>query len=305
MGQLRRDPLSGRVVVVAPLRGLRPGAGPPRADDEGEEGGECPFCEGREHLTPPETYAVGPPGRTANGPGWTVRVVPNKYPALTRDGEARGVQEVVIHGPRHVRSLSELDDRTLAAVVEAWRARAAVARAEGLGYVQAIVNEGRAAGSSLPHSHSQLVWLPDEPPGVERERAHQSCPLCELLEAELAEGRRVVDASESVIAIASPAGRTPYELLVAPRRCEPDAYASDVLEDALRSATAAIRRLHELEGRVPLNLWLHTAAFGRGGFHWHLELVPRLTVLAGLELGAELYVNPLPPEEAARALRPL
>jgi UDPglucose--hexose-1-phosphate uridylyltransferase len=210
---------------------------------------------------------------------------------------------VVVHGPRHVRSLGDLDDRLIRSVAGVWQARAQRARGEGFRYVQAIVNEGRAAGSSLPHSHSQLVWLPGAPPAVRRERVAPGCPLCELLERELADGRRLVADDGQVVVLARAAGRAPYELLIAPRACEPDAYAGPRLARALVAAAGAIRRLHRIEGRAPLNLWLHTAEQDEAGRHWHLELLPRLTVLAGLELGAELYLNPLPPEEAARALR--
>src|SRR5207302_5962628 len=146
-GQLRRDPASGRIAVIAPGRAKRPGAGrlalaPPAP----EELDSCPFCAGHEHMTPPQTLVLPEEG------DWSVRVVPNLYPAFER-------QEVVVHSRRHVRSIAELEDDELELVAEAWRRRA---QAEP-GHVFPLLNEGREAGASLPHSHSQLVWLPDSP----------------------------------------------------------------------------------------------------------------------------------------------
>jgi UDPglucose--hexose-1-phosphate uridylyltransferase len=276
---------------------------------------DCPFCEGHEAQTPPETYAVGPTGRAPDTPGWTARVVPNLFPALVdpaaapSGGEpplvarpAHGRQEVVIHSPRHVASIAELTAGELAAVAAAWSARTAAARQTGLCHVQALVNEGAGAGASRAHSHSQLVWLPAAPPEVERELGRGgACPVCELLAAERRAGERLL-ADGKLLVGCRWAGRTPYELLVAPTRCEPDAFTSSLLTGALAAAAHWLGRIRAVAGAAPANLWLHTAPPGRGG-HWHLELVPRLTVFAGLELGAGLYVNPLAPEAAAAELR--
>jgi UDPglucose--hexose-1-phosphate uridylyltransferase len=276
---------------------------------------DCPFCEGHEAKTPPETYAVGPAGREPDTPGWTVRVVPNLFPALVDPAPApsggspplvarpaRGRQEVVIHSPRHVASIAELTPGELGAVAGAWSARAAAAEEAGLGYVQALVNEGAGAGASRAHSHSQLVWLPAAPPEVERELGRAgACALCELLAAERRAGERLLADGELLVGCRW-AGRAPYELLVAPVRCEPDAFTSSLLTDALAAAAHWLGRVRAVAGGAPANLWLHTAPPGHGG-HWHLELLPRLTVFAGLELGAGLYVNPLAPEAAAAELR--
>ena len=134
----------------------------PATQDEIES---CPFCEGREDRTPPETYAAGPPDRLADTPRWTARVVPNLYPALER-------QEVVIHSPRHVRSFAELHDDEVAAVAQAWHLRRVAAREEGFAYLHLVLNEGKAAGASLAHSHSQLVWFREQPPAVVEELPH-------------------------------------------------------------------------------------------------------------------------------------
>jgi UDPglucose--hexose-1-phosphate uridylyltransferase len=272
-------------VVVAPGRARRPGAGAaqiPPADQEELDG--CPFCEGREDRTPPETLALGRDGQGPDTPGWTVRVVPNLYPAFER-------QEVVVHSPRHARTFAELSEEETTRVAEAWRSRADSARADGFGYVHALVNEGRAAGASLPHSHSQLVWLREEPPAVTGERT-ESCGLCGEADSGL-----VVAERDGLMLRCPAAGRVPYELLLAPREHDGDGFQSSQLPAALALLAEGIRRLRAVEGPVPWNAWLHV------GDHWHVEIVPRLTVFAGIELGAGIYVNTLAPEDAAAALR--
>jgi UDPglucose--hexose-1-phosphate uridylyltransferase len=262
---LTRDATTGRWVAFAPARAERPGADEP-LEDELEA---CPFCAGHEDQTPPETLRLG------DGPtGWGVRVVPNRYPALER-------QEVVVHGPAHRYSLAELDDATLELVAETWQSRA---RDVG-GTVFAFVNEGHDAGASLAHSHSQLAWLPEPPPALAAERG--------LPEVE------VVLERDGLVAGCPRSSRAPYELQVAPVRPEPGgALRSDLLGPALRFVAELVRRLHRVnEGPVPLNVWLHETA------HWHLELVPRTSRLAGLELGAGVWINPVAPEAAAEALR--
>lgn len=199
---------------------------------------------------------------------WRVRVVPNLYPALDR-------QEVVVHSRDHVRSLAELGAEDLQLVAEAWRRRAQ----DEPGNVFALINEGREAGASLPHTHSQLVWLPEPPPRRARPRGEL------LLE------------SGQVTASCPWASRVPYETVIAP--VEPDAnpFSSPRLGPALEVLADIIRRLHRLEGAVPLNAWVE-----QGDEDWRLVLFPRLTTLAGLEVGAGIYVNTLAPEEAAARL---
>jgi UDPglucose--hexose-1-phosphate uridylyltransferase len=301
--------------VIAPARAQRPGADPEAAEPEvDDEAARCPFCEGREGATPPETFALGPAGRPADAPGWWVRVVPNKFPAfLTSESAARGRgglfesrpangrQEVVIHTPRHRRSLADLSMRELEWIAEAWQARAAAAREQGFPYVQALVNEGRAAGASLAHSHSQLVWLAETAPLVAQEQTAQAerggCVLCRVLAEEREQRIRIVAERDSLVLLCPFAGRQPYELLVAPLECEEDAFASTQLGAALVLVADGLRRLRVAEGEVAVNAWVHPVG------HWHIEVVPRLSTLAGLELGAGYYVNTLAPESAAGLLR--
>jgi UDPglucose--hexose-1-phosphate uridylyltransferase len=251
-------------VAVAPSRHRRPGAAPGLIEEPSQaELDECPFCAGREDRTPPEVLRVG-----GDAASWIVRVVPNLYPAFER-------QEVVVHSPRHVRTFADLSDGEVAAVADAWQARFESARAAGFPYVHALINEGRAAGSSLAHSHSQLVWLREPPPEVERERGRRPELRDELVVAERGTVRAAVHA----------AGRLPYETLIAGEPFE--------LGTALLLLRELVARLRALEGPLPWNAWLHGD---------HIELVPRLSVLAGVELGAGIYVNTVPPEDAAAAL---
>jgi UDPglucose--hexose-1-phosphate uridylyltransferase len=200
-----------------------------------------------------------------------------------------------VHTPRHARSLAELEESEMEAVASALYARRQAAQSEGFAYVLGAFNEGRVAGSSLPHSHSQLFWLREPPPAVQEElpRLQQGqCGVCEVLRDDGLE----IALRGDVTVLASPAGRAPYELVIAPRQHAAEPTEADLVDAALLLRDA-IRRLRNVEGPVPLNAWLHTGA------HWHVELLPRLTVFAGLELGAGVYVNWLPPEEAALRLR--
>jgi UDPglucose--hexose-1-phosphate uridylyltransferase len=215
-------------------------------------------------MTPPHTLVLPPAG------DWRVRVVPNLYPALER-------QEVVVQAREHLRSVAELDDDQLELVAEAWQRRRA---AEPNGYLHALVNEGREAGASLPHTHSQLVWLPRTPP-PEPPREGDT-----------------IEERDSLVAWAPRVARVAYEAAIAPADGEAGAFRSKRLGAALRLLAELVRRLHAVEGPAPLNAWLHDDERG-----WRIVLFPRLSILASLELGAGVYINTLPPEEAARRLR--
>ena len=280
-GRVRVDPVSGRTVVVAPGRAGRPGASVVRiAEPTQAELDTCPFCEGREDRTPPESLAL-PAREPPDSPGWKVRVVPNLYPAFE-------CQEVVVHSARHTRSFADLDEQEIELVGAAWTARMTAAASEGFAYVHALVNEGPQAGASLMHSHSQLAWLREPPPAAASEQPRAVAELVASVDDEL-----VVVRQGGVVALCPPASRVPYEVLIA---AEARGHASFV-KTALLLLRDTVRRLRAVEGPVPWNAWLHLA------HEPHVELVPRLTVFAGVELGAGIYVNTLLPEDAARALR--
>jgi UDPglucose--hexose-1-phosphate uridylyltransferase len=232
-------------------------------------------------------FAVAPAGRQPDTPGWLVRVVPNLYPAFEH-------QEVIVHSPRHVRSLAELNDDELGAVATACSARLEACRV-GEHWPYLFVNEGQEAGASLPHSHSQLAWFPEAPPAVATELPNLTKGACALC-AQLADDSLEVAFDSAVTLRTAYAGRVPYEMLVAPLEHHATPSEAD-LRAVLALLRRAVGRLRGHEGPIALNVWLHA------GEHWHFEVVPRISELAGIELGAELYVNWLPPEEAAERLR--
>jgi UDPglucose--hexose-1-phosphate uridylyltransferase len=315
--------------VLAPGRAARPESfEPTQAHDLSRA--ECPLCEGREQLTPPETYALRPGGGAPDSPGWLVRAVPNKYPVLSGTGEpapadpleqgrgdpplfasgpASGAHEVIVHAPEHVTSLADLRAEQLAIAIDAWRARLS-AHPEAA-YLHLIVNEGLAAGASLEHTHAQLYGLPFVPALVARERerftAHNTrtmggCLLCDLLQEEVRRNERVVAVDEHAVLLAPYASRMPYELQLVPRKhalsiLDYDVPPADLLLDGL----ARLKRA--LGGLPPLNLWLRSAPRGAEHFHWRIDVLPRITHLAGLELGAGVAVNVYPPERVAQDLR--
>ncbi len=192
----------------------------------------------------------------------------------------------MIHTPQHLRSITELPGEQLELVADAWRHRFAAAKAERFGYLHALVNEGRESGASLPHTHSQLAWFRETPP----------VPAAEQNLDRLLEGSVVLERDDLVL-VCPHAARLPYEMLIAPAAQEVGAFESPLLAPALRLLADAVRRLRALVPGAPFNAWVHDVGW------WHLELLPRLNVLAGIELGAGVYINTLAPEEAAARLR--
>jgi UDPglucose--hexose-1-phosphate uridylyltransferase len=325
--ELRIDPLTGLRVVLAPARADRPFSFESSTTHE-DARAECPLCEGHESWTPPETYAVRSGGGEPDTPGWTVRAVPNKYPLLEAgdpgppedplaagrgdpellvSGRATGHHEVIVHAPEHHASMTELDVEQFERAVEGWRVRSR-AHADAA-CVHVMVNEGPAAGASLEHSHAQLYALDFVPALIARERerftAHNTrtmggCLLCDLLQEEVRRRERVVAVDDEAVLLAPFAARSPYELQLVPRRHEPR-FADG--QDGARLLHEGLLKLKERLGAAPpMNLWVRTAPRGAQHFHWHVDVVPRLTKLAGFELGTGLGVNIVPPERVAREL---
>jgi len=331
--EIRIDPLSGHKTIVAGERSRRPGgepgfsegASPERIDPESD-----PFAEGNEGRTPPELYAVRPGGGPADSPGWTVRVVSNLYPALTPPGDgagqpaqdgararpemfislpASGAHEVIINGPQPVLSLADLPADQVATAVEVWRERMRAHSASAC--VQLIVNERRQAGASLPHTHAQLYALDFVPLAVARERERSGAYatrtmgqslLGDLVAEEVRLGERIVAIDDEAVLMAPYASRLPFQLMLAPRRPrarfeEGEPCGTALLHDGL------CRLARHLGTSPPLNLWVRTAPRGADHFCWRIDVVPRLTHLAGLELSTELSVNIVAPERAAALLR--
>ena len=284
---MRRNPLTGERVLVVPGRAGRPGA-TGRTVRTGDPA-TCPFCEGHERLTPPELAAYGRRGGERDAPGWTVRVVPNRFPAF--DG-----QEVVIHGPGHAAALTDLAPGVLDRVVAAWGDRRNHHASSGAGYLLIAVNEGAAAGASLDHSHSQLVPFPEPPPVATLEMAAfaAGCPLCE-------QPANVIQATGGLVSFCPPWSRMPYEAWIAPSAHEARAPLDPPLADALADMAGRYHRL--LGAGVAWNAIVHDGPLAGGApFHWHVELTPRLTVAAAVELGAGIWVNVVDPARAAAEL---
>ncbi len=324
VSEIRIDPLTGLRAIVATARSARPGGelsvAPPEAIDPAGD----PFAEGNEHHTPPELHAVRPAGGAADGPGWSVRVVPNRYPALDDvepDPEpdarpelytalaARGAHEVIVHSPEPVGSLADLPVEQVQLALEVWRER--IRAHDGASYVHLCVNERREAGATQPHTHAQLFALGFVPAIVARERerygAHATRTmggnlLEDLVQEEVRRRERVVAIDDEAVLTCPYASRTEYALMIAPRRArarfeDDGATAAAMLHDGL----SRLRR--RFGASPPLNLWVRTAPRDAERFCWRIDVVPRLTYDAAFELGSGVQLNTVAPERAAAELR--
>jgi UDPglucose--hexose-1-phosphate uridylyltransferase len=330
MPEIRVDPLSGHKVIVAGERSVRPGGEPRCPAPAPIDVERDPFAVGHEDRTPPELYALRPgdgegvKDTTPNSPGWTVRVVPNLYPALAPDSpapaadaqpdlfcatSANGAHEVIVNAPESVLSLAELPAGRLADAMEVWRER--MQAHAGSAYVQLIVNERREAGASLEHTHSQLYALDFVPAEVARERERCGAYatrtmgrglLEDLVAEEMRRGERIVAVDEEAVLMAPYGSRLPFQLMLAPRkprmRFEDEGpLGAALLHDGL------CRLARHFGSSPPLNMWVRTAPLGAEHFCWRIDVAPRLTHLAGLELSTGVNLNIVAPEHAAAVLR--
>jgi UDPglucose--hexose-1-phosphate uridylyltransferase len=331
MPDLRKDPIVGRWVIIASERSRRPvdfqvDRDPPRA-------GLCPFCPGQEEKTPRELLAYRPPdgpGARRDAPGWSLRVFPNKFPALMIEGDLDragegvydrmngiGAHEVIVETPDHTKTFSSLSEPEIEGVLSAYRDRMLdLKRDMRFKYVMVFKNHGSAAGASLEHSHSQLIALPVVPKNVSEEmhgaldyyRYKERCVFCDIVRQELRERARLVYENADFLVIEPYAPKFPFETWVLPRRhhssyedASRGEYAS--LANAMR---VALRKLHVALDNPPYNFILHSSPFDQREnphYHWHIEIMPTLGKVAGFEWGSGFYINPTPPEEAARFLR--
>jgi UDPglucose--hexose-1-phosphate uridylyltransferase len=321
--EYRWDPIADRYVIVAPERVARP-------DQLGEEPparriiAPCPFCRGHEDQTPASLLCY------PNQRDWQVRVIPNKFPAVRRELPAEqtplpdprstpavGAHEVIIEAPQHIVSLADLSDQQLFWTFAAYRDRLLdLASDSRLAYGQVFKNARTGGGASLEHAHSQLIATSQIPTNVQREihnankhfQQTERCLFCEVLANELGDPVRVVAQSETWVAFCPFASRFPYETWVMPQRHLSDFSTSDDadLQQFGLLVRDVIRRLEQCLRMPAYNYWLHTQPFQQApqaSFHWHLEIAPRLTRLAGFELGAGYFINPVAPEQAAQQLR--
>lgn len=306
MNELRHDALTDRLVIVAAERAARPETFRHTVVPLPAHPTNCPFCPGHEHETPPEVARLGP--GEPDTPGWSLRVVPNLYPIV--GGSLTGAHEVVVLSPAHDRSLGALDVANALDVFRALRDRAALYLASGLAHVVPFVNHGKPAGASIEHPHAQLVALDFVPPAVNDDLARFERSRRDLVADSLSTARgsefAVIDGPAP--AWCNPAASEPFEVLVAHRstRARFDEATDNEIEVVARSAHAVLGRLSTLLGDPAYNLVIHTAPReARPGYHWYVRITPRLSVLAGFERGTGLFVNIVPPEQAATALREL
>jgi UDPglucose--hexose-1-phosphate uridylyltransferase len=326
--EIRVDPLTGLRVIIAGDRAGRPGGGmscePPAPIDAEQD----PFAEGHEDRTPPEVFAVREtsPATAPDTPGWKVRVVPNLYPALDPGAPdpdpdaypdlftaapARGEHEVVINAPQSVVSLSQLEPAQVSTTLGVWGERIRHHVEAGASYVHVIVNERREGGASLPHTHAQVYALPFVPAQIARERERFGAYatrtmggnlLGDLVQEEVRRRERLVAVDDEAVLLAPYASRLPYQLMLAPRRPSPR-FEDDAPAGAALLHDALTRLARRFGSPPPLNLWVRTAPPGADHFGWRIDIQPRLTNLAGLELGAGIHLNVVAPEQAAAELR--
>lgn len=328
MPELRRDPVIGRWVIISTTRGRRPNSF--EVYEDAPQGGTCPFCPGNEDKTPPEIMAYYNSGREKNKTGWWVRVIPNKFPALEIEGDLNrtgdgiydkmngmGAHEVIIESPNHDQKIHELDQQKFEDVFWAYRDRILdLSKDPRLEYILIFKNHGASAGASLRHPHSQLIAIPMVPIRMKQETTasksyfdyKERCVYCDIIRQESQQGVRVVAQNKDFIAFTPFASRYPFELYVGPLR-----HSSD-FQDIQKSEVASLASMMKLVlgkhgyllNNPPYNFILHTAPLKSPKlpyYHWYIEIIPKLTKMAGFEQGTGFYINPTPPEEAAKLLR--
>jgi len=328
MPELRKDPIHGRWVIISTERSRRPSDFVP--EERRPIGGFCPLCEGNEDRTPPEIVAFRDNGTPPNTPGWTLRVVPNKFPALRIEGELDregegiydkmngiGAHEVVIETPRHEETLITLPLKDVKNVLLAYRERIIdLRRDRRLRYVLVFKNHGVAAGASLEHSHSQIIALPIVPKRVSEEiegaktyfNYKDRCVFCDIIRQELQQKRRIITENKSFLSIAPFASRFPFETWILPKTHHPsfEQTESSQYEQAAQILSDTLQRMDRVLADPPYNYVIHTSSFPEVDaehYHWHFEIMPKLTKVAGFEWGTGFYINPTPPEEAAEYMR--
>ena len=329
MPELRKDPITGRWVIIATERAKRH-SDFVREKVEIRGAGFCPFCAGNEAKTPPEILAYRKDGGARNTPGWSLRVVPNKFPALgiegtmNRQGEGLydkmngiGAHEVIIETPEHQHTMATMPVRGVEDVLWAYRDRILdLKKDRRFKYALIFKNHGDAAGASLEHTHSQLIALPVVPKLVREELTSakeyygykERCIFCDIIRQEMEDGVRVIAENESFITIAPYAPRFPFEMCIVPKVHQSAFEESQKHEFGHLAAMLKdmLSRLDRVLDFPAYNHIIHTSPIPDASndyYHWHLEIMPKLTKMAGFEWGTGFYINPTPPEESARFLR--
>ena len=328
MPELRKDPILGRWVIIASERAKRPDdfKSPPPTPKPAN----CPFCEGNEAVTPPEIMAVRTPDSRPNEKGWKIRVVPNKFPALTIEGNVDkrgqglydrmngiGAHEVIIETPEHLSSMVGLNEEHIRNVLWVYRERLLDLKKDvRLVFGLIFKNVGETAGASLEHTHSQLITTPIVPIRIEQEIKggkiffdyRGRCIFCDVIAQELEYEKRLVINDEHFVAFCLFASRFPFETWIMPKE---HLTHFETIPQSLLPALAHILnkvyvKIESVLKHPAYNMLIHTTPFDMEEteyYHWHVEIIPRLTRMAGYEWGTGFYINPVPPEDAAKYLR--
>jgi len=328
MPELRKDPIVGRWVIIATERSKRPVAPKHEALPSGSQ--LCPFCEGQEGMTPSEILAYRDRTSSSNGRGWRVRVVPNKFPALQIEGgldkrgdgiydrmAGIGAHEVIIECPQHEITMANLSEENIREVLWVYRDRLVDLKKDPrLVYGMVFKNVGAAAGASLEHTHSQLIVTPIVPINVWEEMTgaleffnyRGRCIYCDMIHQELASNNRIVLDTPNFVSLAPFASRFPFETWILPKNHNShyeNIQKTEVDELGMVLKTILLKLEVALE-KPAYNYIIHTSPFDTQAlphYHWHIEVIPRLTRVAGFEWGTGFYINPVPPEQAAAFLR--
>jgi UDPglucose--hexose-1-phosphate uridylyltransferase len=326
--ELRKDPVTGRWVIIATDRARRP-SDFSRESVPAASSGYCPFCPGSEQKTPPEILAYRDSGGP-NEPGWRVRVVPNKFPALGIEGELSrqgegmfdrmtgvGAHEVIIESPDHCLSLSQMTERQVEDVFWAFRERILdLKKDQRFRYIMLFKNHGEPAGASLEHPHSQLIALPIIPKRAKEELEgsrlyfdfKERCVFCDIVRQESKADVRVVTETDRYLVLEPYAARFPFETWIVPKQHAShfETIDSPQLQNLGWVLRSTLRKMDKVLEKPAFNFVIHSAPLQEAAmaqYHWHIEIIPKLTKVAGFEWGTGFYINPTPPEESARFLR--
>lgn len=324
MPELRKDPLIGRWVIFSPERGKRP-TDFVTPEEGSSQNKSCPFCFGNEEQTPPEIYASRPKG-VANSPGWDLRIVPNKFPALAPEGEFQeqeegiyvksqgvGGHEVIIETPEHLLHLEEQDLEGVQRVLQTYKDRVEVLLKDPrLEYVLIFKNVGLDAGASLEHPHSQIIATPIIPKriqekvdGIKKHRQKTgNCLLCDIIIQEKSEKSRLVYENEAFISFCPYASKFPYQMMLLPKKHQAELHeiSNEEMQLFADCVKVTLTKLATALKKPQYNFVLNIGP-KKSDFHWHLEILPRVTRIAGFEWGSDFFINPVMPEDAANDLR--
>jgi len=329
MPQLRKDPIMSRWVIISTDRKQRPSAF--KAEPQKTQPAHlCPFCPGNEAHTPPEIVAYRDEATKANDPGWHTRVIPNRIPVLTIEGQLErrgwgmydmitgvGAHEIIIETSRHDVDLPDLPPVNIERLIWAYRDRSLdLSHDPRFRYVLILRNRGAAAGSTISHPHSELIATPIVPKRVEEEldgailyyEYKERCIFCDIIRQELVERKRVVAENRNFLSFEPFASRFPFETWLIPKfhSCSFPMIQEDQVTDLAYCMKETFVRLREVLGDRPYNYVLHTAPIpikAADQYHWHIEILPKLARVAGFEWGSGFYINSMLPEDAAELLR--